>query len=123
MNHNESEHQQALFAWSKLTQPQYPELALLHAIGNGNGKRNIVQGARMKREGVLAGVSDIFLPVSRGGFHGLYIELKIKGGILSGNQKWWIEQVSLQGYLATTCFGWVEAKEVIEEYLGMEEAK
>lgn len=117
MNHNESEHQQALFAWSKLMQPQLPELVLLHATGNGNGKRNIIQGARLKREGVVAGVGDIFLPVARGGYHGLYVELKVKGGRLSDTQKWWITKVNEQNYLAKVCWGWVEAREVIEEYL------
>jgi len=34
------------------------------------------QVERFKREGVLAGVSDIFVPVARGEFHGLYIEMK-----------------------------------------------
>ena len=117
MNHIESDHQIALFQWAKLMQSQYPELSLLHAIGNGNARTNAIQGARMKREGVLAGVSDIFLPVSRGGYHGLYIELKIKGGRASPSQKWWIEEVTEQGYLAKVAFGWIEAKGVIERYL------
>jgi len=116
MNHEESDHQIALFQWAKLMQAQHPELSLLHSIPNG-GKRSIREAARLKKEGALAGVSDIFLPVARGGFHGLYIELKVKGGRTSDSQKWWIEQVSLQGYLATTCFGWVEASEVIKKYL------
>jgi len=74
----------------------------------------------MKREGVLAGVSDIMLPVSRQGWHGLYIELKVKGGRLSDSQKWWIAGVTRQGYMAVVCFGWTEAKGVIEGYLGGE---
>ena len=117
MNHEESSDQQALFAWAKLSKCKYLELALLHSIPNG-GKRNVIEAARLKREGALAGVSDIFLPVSRGGFHGLYIELKVKGGTLSDNQKWWIAETTKQGYLAKVCFGWVEASEVIEGYLG-----
>jgi len=71
----------------------------------------------MKREGVLAGVSDVFLPVAREKYHGLYIEMKVKGGRLSDSQKWWIEEVGKQGYLARVCFGWVEAKGVITSYL------
>ena len=72
----------------------------------------------MKREGVLAGVSDIMLPVARNGWHGLYVELKIKGGRLSDSQKWWIMRVTEQGYMAKVAFGWVEAKGIIEGYLG-----
>ncbi len=119
MNHKESDEQIALFQWSKLSQGKYPELKLLHSIPNG-GKRNRLEAIRLKREGALAGVSDIFLPVSRGRYHGLYIELKVKGGKLSENQKWWIEETTRQGYLAKVCFGWVEAKGVIERYLELE---
>ena len=71
----------------------------------------------MKREGVLAGVSDIMLPVARQGFHGLYIELKVKGGRTSFSQEWWIFEVAKQGYLAKVALGWIEAKVIIEEYL------
>ena len=116
MKHIESDEQQALFQWAKLAQAKHPELSLLHSIPNG-GKRNAREASRLKREGALAGVSDIFLPVSRKGFHGLYIELKVKGGKLSDNQKWWTEETSKQGYYSTVCFGWVEAKEIIERYL------
>ena len=116
MNYKESNEQQALFVWAKLMQAQYPELSLLHAIGNG-GKRNLIEAVRMKREGVKAGVSDIFLPVARGEFHGLYIELKVKGGKTSHSQEWWIEETTKQGYLAVVCYGWVEASEVIKRYL------
>lgn len=118
MNHKESDEQQALFVWSKLAQAQHPELSLLHSIPNG-GKRNRLEAIRLKREGALAGVSDIFLPVSRGGFHGLYIELKVKDGKPSSNQKWWIAETTKQGYFSTVCFGWVEASEVIKKYLSM----
>lgn len=116
MNHKESDEQQALFQWAKLMQGKHPELSLLHSIPNG-GKRNAREASRLKREGALAGVSDIFLPVARKGFHGLYIELKIKGGKPSDNQKWWIAETSKQGYYSTVCFGWTEAKGVIERYL------
>lgn len=71
----------------------------------------------MKKEGMLAGVSDIMLPVARQGWHGLYAELKVKGGRLSDSQKWWIAEVTRQGYMAVVCFGWLEAKVVIERYL------
>ena len=121
MKHKESDEQISLFQWSKLAQGKYPELSLLHAIGNGNSKRNVIQGARMKREGVKAGVSDIMLPVARSGWHGLYIELKVKGGRVSDSQRWWIEGVTKQGYLVAVCYGWLEASALINSYLSAEE--
>ena len=116
MKHAESDHQINLFQWAKLMQAQYPELSLLHAIGNG-GKRNVIEATRMKREGVKAGVSDVFLPVARGEFHGMYIELKVKGGKLSESQEWWIAETTKQGYYSVVCYGWVEASEIIGKYL------
>ena len=116
MNHRESDEQQALFQWAKLMEAQFPELSLLHSIPNG-GKRNSREAARLKKEGALAGVSDIFLPVARGGYHGLYIELKVKGNKPSEAQEWWIEETKKQGYYSKVCYGWAEASEVIKRYL------
>jgi len=92
-------------------------LSLLHAIPNGQNKK-IAEAARMKREGLLSGVSDVMLPVSKHGFHGLYIEMKVTtGGKLSINQKWFIACVMEQGYRAIVCKGWLQASWVIKEYL------
>ena len=112
----ESSEQQALFEWVEIASKQIPELRLLHAIPN-SGKRHIVTAVRMKKEGVKAGVSDIFLPVARGGFYGLYMELKIKGGKLTDKQREWIELTREQGYMSIVCFGWEMARREIEWYL------
>lgn len=74
------------------------ELDLLHAIPNG-GKRDIVTAAKLKNEGVKRGVPDLFLPVARGGYHGLYIELKIKGGKISNHQIKLQQNLLVEGYL------------------------
>jgi hypothetical protein len=113
----ESEEQQALFTWAKLAERKYPEMKLLHAIPNG-GLRNKVTAARLKREGVKPGVPDICLPVAREDYNGLYIELKrIKGGVLSEDQKKWISALWKNGYYAGICKGWVSARNLILTYL------
>ena len=113
---SETLHQQALFQWARMHVSKYQELELLHAIPN-SGYRNKITAARMKKEGQLAGVSDIFLPVARQGYHGLYIELKVKGGRLTEKQGWWILKVIEQGYKALVCIGWESAKKELIEYL------
>lgn len=113
---SESQEQQALFQWAAIAERQYPELRLLHAIPN-SGKRHIITAVRMKAEGQKAGVSDIFLPVARHGFHGLYIELKIKGGRVSPSQADWIKLTTVQGYKSIVCVGWEDARMEIEGYL------
>ena len=116
MIHHESLEQQALFQWAMLSISSIPELELLHHIPNG-GKRNAREAARLKKEGVRAGVPDIFLPVPRKKYNGMYIELKAKVGRLSDNQKWWIERLEQQGYYCQVCYGWEAARNVILSYL------
>jgi hypothetical protein len=57
------------------------------------------------------------LPVARGGYHGLYIELKTGKGRTSESQDWWIDKLTIEGYKAVVCRGWEAAKDMIEEYL------
>lgn len=115
---SESDEQKMLFEWAALRQGKYPELALMHHIPNG-GARSPVTAARLKCEGVRRGVPDICLPVARGGYHGLYIELKRrKGGTVSVDQKRWLQALSTEGYAAIVCRGWAEAAAVIERYIG-----
>lgn len=114
----EENEQRWLFQWAADAALKWPELELMHAIPNG-GKRDRVTAAKLKGEGVKPGIPDIFLPVPRGGFHGLYIELKrTKGGRPSEAQKDMIPRLREQGYRVEICKGFNAAADVIEEYLG-----
>lgn len=113
---HEAREQEALFRWAGFAAGTMPELNLLYHIPNG-GSRNKAEAANLKRQGVKAGVPDLFLPVARGGYHGLYIELKFGKNKTSKNQDKWLSALSKQGYCAMVCYGWVEAKEAICEYL------
>ena len=115
----EAQEQRFLFQWAGLAEQQYPELKLLHHIPNG-GKRDVRTAANLKKEGVKAGVPDMCLPVARGQYHGLYIELKVGKNKPSIKQKEWIEALKEQGYKVEVCYGWIEAREVIESYLKCE---
>lgn len=48
---SESAEQIELFRWAGYSRGKYPELELMHHIPNG-GKRNEIEAARFKREGV-----------------------------------------------------------------------
>ncbi|MGN0598663.1 MAG: VRR-NUC domain-containing protein [Oscillospiraceae bacterium] len=114
---SEDVEQAQLFTWAAYASGKYPELALMHHIPNG-GKRGKAEAARFKAQGVKAGVPDIFLPCARGGYHGLYIELKrIKGGRVSEAQEEFIAALRKQGYKVEVCFGMEQAREAIVEYL------
>lgn len=113
----ESQQQQLLFEWAALAAGRWPELALMYHIPNG-GSRSKSEAGRFRAEGVKAGVPDICLPAARGGYHGLYIELKrVKGGRVSPAQQGWIAALRDQGYCACVCKGWDDAAHVIKKYL------
>lgn len=113
-----SEHveQVTLMRWAALQERRYPELALLYHIPNGEYRAKAT-AARLKQAGVRSGIPDLDLPVARGPWHGLRIELKAKGGRTSPEQAQWIEALTAEGYLARVCVGWEAARDLILEYL------
>ena len=116
----EAQHQTNVIKWSQ--QPsvrfKWPELALLHHIPNG-GTRDAIEGRHLKQQGVKQGVPDLCLPVSRGQYHGLYIEMKTEKGRTSDAQDWWGERLLAQGYFWEVCHGWESAVRVLEWYLSL----
>ena len=68
----ESREQTKLFEFAS----HFNELKWMFAIPNG-GYRNPREAANLKRQGVKAGVSDIFLPLPTDKYHGLFIEMKV----------------------------------------------
>ena len=90
----------------------HPDLVFM-SIPNG-GKRDPRVAAQMKREGVLAGVPDLFLAEPRLGAHGLFIEMKKVGGRTSNNQDSIIDKLKEKGYHVVVCEG---ADEAYSEFL------
>lgn len=106
--------QKVLVAWFRQT---YPSMSnLFFAIPNG-GARDLVTAKRLKEEGVLAGVPDLFLAVPRHGYPGLWLELKTEAGVLSSVQKKIQGELSQQGYAVATAKGYHSAKSVLIGYL------
>ena len=115
----EAEEQARLFSWAAMASGRYPELRLLFHIPNGGG-RSKAEAGRFKREGVKAGVPDLCLPAARGKYHGLFIELKRRGGgRISPEQKVWVDELLGQGYLAVIAYGWEDASEKLRQYLDL----
>ena len=95
---------------------QYPTMRkTLFAIPNG-GKRNRREAGRMKAEGVRAGTWDLFLAAPRGVWAGMFIEMKMPGGVLSDSQKEFRDEVSKQ-YLKIVVYSFDEFKNNITDYL------
>lgn len=114
---SEFSHQVAVFAWCAMNKTKYPELALFHAIKNEERSGNVIAGARAKQSGIKAGVHDTFLPVKRGSFSGLYIEMKKPGGKPSDLQLEFGLAVQDQGFAWAVCDHWEIAKNTLVDYL------
>ena len=115
-NQYEAKEQADLMDWVAYAGGRFPALRLLYHVPNG-GRRNPREAAHLKRQGVKKGVPDLCLPVARGGFHGLYIELKYGRNKPTEDQAAWIAALREQGYAAEVCYGWQQAKELLEKYL------
>jgi hypothetical protein len=118
-NGTEDNHQAAFFCWAALPEVQthFPEFReLLFAIPNG-GERNIKVAAKLKATGTKRGVSDIFLAVPRGIYHGLWIELKKVGGKASTEQLRFIDAARSAGYAACVVVGWEAARDATVSYM------
>lgn len=115
----EEAEQIALFQWRDIAVKVIPELRWLHSSLNGVPLSPGL-AAKMRRMGMTSGVVDVFLPVVRNGYSGLYIEMKRRNGVksdLSDAQSEFISFARAQGYMADWCKGWEMAKDMILFYL------
>lgn len=110
--------QAELFKWAAKNLEAMPELWLLN--GSLNGVRlKPIQAVMAKRSGMKKGFPDINLPVKRGKFGALYIEMKriYPKGTVKDEQEEWLQKLTEQGNMAVVCYGFEEARKVIEDYL------
>lgn len=132
--------------------PEFPEVGFLYAVPNvsGKGVSAKMRSIKLKREGLLAGVSDLCLPAPRlrpgrqfkpGGatinpqeipiYCGLYLEMKrppdvspVRGNISrhkpSDDQQKFLDFVGAQGYYRGCANGQDEGFFIILQYLRLE---
>lgn len=98
--------------------PALPELLEYYAIPNG-GKRDKITAAKLKAEGVIPGTPDTHLPIARGNYHSLYIEMKNEKGKLSDEQKERFPRLQANGNKVTVCHSWQEAVTELMQYLSL----
>lgn len=119
--HEESNIQRACVAWFRA---QYPEHALmLFAVPNGGG-RSRIEGGIMKAEGVTAGVSDLILLESRGGYGSLCIEMKTrrKRSAQSEKQRAWQKAAERAWNKYVVCRSLEEFQQVVKRYMYLPDA-
>ena len=112
MKYKEHQLQSACIKWFKY---QYPQI-LIWATPNG-GYRNVREAARLRTEGVLAGVPDIFIAEAKNGYNGLFIELKVGKNTLTESQHKIREKLLLAGYQHFVCYSFDEFMNIVNLYI------
>jgi hypothetical protein len=119
----EGPEQTDVFTWIEIIQNVRPDLLEAYAHHEGVYKSKTQRG-KSKAQGMKSGIPDIFLPVAKGGYHGLYIEMKrpankayqVAKGTVSIEQKERIKRLKKRGYLVIVAYGSQEAIDALIKY-------
>lgn len=127
-NYAEHEEQAAFVKRIYLARKRYPAVwASMYSVPNGaflpkkinprTGKRECLEMAKLKREGLKNGVNDLNIDLPVGKFHGLRIEFKSKTGTQTADQKAWQKIMQDNGYRYAVCTSHIQAWDLLMDYL------
>lgn len=92
--------------------------SMWHTINESGGKSSARYGAQLNRLGRKKGVTDWCVMIPKGGYHGLFVELKrCHSGSVSKEQKDFIKRQTDLGYKCVVAYGFRAALGAIKEYL------
>lgn len=98
----------------------FPYRYLLFAIPNG-GQRGKASAGKLKAEGVVSGVADLFLAmparIDDKIYHGLFIEMKSPYGYQSQKQKQWQLQIEQQNYKYSVCKQFEQFQKTVNDWM------
>ena len=93
---------------------------LIFAIPNGTHIKSYAGRSKASKEGLTAGIPDLMIASARGGYHGLFIEMKdVKKTkcSLTKQQELKIFELNNLGYKAVWCAGADAAIDIIDNYM------
>ena len=111
----EAAEQENVIKWARDNEKTYPFLWMLHSSLNGV-KLSKMQAGKAKQQGMLSGVPDLFLPVPKNGYHGLFIEMKYGSNKVTEKQEKFLQNAANVGYAVSVCYSANEAIKRIEDY-------
>lgn len=77
----------------------------------------MIEAMNLKRQGVTAGVPDVFLALPNGGYNGLFIEFKHGKNKLTEKQSDMCDRLLKNGYCVVVCYSFEDSKDVLMKYL------
>ena len=87
----------------------------------GGIRTSMTQAIKAKKGGYVKGTPDIQVMSARGGFHGLFMELKTDKGRPTKEQKEWINDLVAAGYYAEVCKGIEHAIDCLDTYMKLKQ--
>lgn len=102
-----------LVQWFKMAYPG----RLISSSSHAGLKMDGRSGALAKKLGYHAGWPDLTIPYPRGGFHGMYLELKTHEGKVSEHQEETLRLLRGIGYNAIVARGFDEAVRAVNRYM------
>lgn len=114
MQQNESKLQAAIIRWFAMAYPRYDKM--LFAIENKR-RATPIQGARLKQQGIKAGVPDLCLALPTEKFGALYIELKFGKNKQTEDQKEFERACKEFGNCYQLIYSFDEAIRIITSYI------
>ena len=77
----------------------------------------MLEAINLKKTGLTPGIPDVYCAISRGGFHGLFIEFKAGRNKLTDAQKMMFDKFSEAGYKCEVCYSFEDAVKIFEGYV------
>lgn len=114
---SEHDEQAAVIQWARM-HPDPRLHTLLFAIPNG-GQRHPGTARKLRAEGVVRGIPDLFLAIAVSDYHGLFIEMKFGKNRPTEDQEDRMTELMLENYFCGVCYSADEAICMIEFYLRM----
>lgn len=112
MNQIEHKIQTEVATWIRCEHPR-----ILWTASAGGMRTGIHTARKMKAMGYRKGCPDLLIFEPRGGYLGLFIELKAPGGTKQPQQREFLQEANDRGYMAVFCEGYKETVDFIGKYL------
>jgi len=97
---------------------KYPKVQYCASLG-GQYQKYQSQRNKAKATGYVKGFPDLGIYVAKGGYYGLFLEIKEKG-YATKEQKAWIDYLKQNGYYATIAKGLDECISIIDKYMSQD---